>query len=101
MENNIKNKIRDNYYDKQDLFMSDMFPGKKRLKGETEKFRAELSKRMKLKDGEFKKDLFTFFDVMNNSKAEVLFEKSSSYGEPGHGRLNTFLVFEDLVELIK
>lgn len=100
MEYNIKDKIRDNYYDRQDFFMSNMFPSKKRLKGETEKFLKELNKKMNLKEEEFKKDLFTFFEVSDNPKANLIFEKSVFYAS-GHGRWDIFDIFEDLVELIK
>lgn len=49
---------------------------------------------------QFKADLFAYFEVTNNSRAELCYQKSWER-ESGSGLQEVFSCFEDLVELIK
>jgi len=51
-------------------------------------------------DEEFRRDLYKEFDVENNEKRDQLFAKAYEMGH-ANGMYEVFIIFEDLVELIK
>ena len=67
----------------------------KMYKNHLEKYRNEIQQ----KHDKFKTDIFKEFDVLNNLKKDLLFDKAWERG-CSNGYYEVYSIFEDLVELI-